>query len=158
MRVVSVLLATGGFLLLAGGVFLLPFALSPYAIQNDVYIGNYVVGPLVLVVGAVGVLGGLLGLSRSRRLRGHRTGVVARALLLAFAGGAALTIAMFLVGGRYHSVGPQAVDWPPYLNLPLLAVAPALCVVVGVIAWKWVPGHATPTDHAHAEGVHGAPR
>ena len=43
-RLAMAFVATGGFALLVGGIFLLPFVLSPYAIQNDVYMGNLFLG------------------------------------------------------------------------------------------------------------------
>lgn len=144
VRVASALLATGAYALLTGGVFLRPFVLSPYAIQNDVYMGNLFLAPPVLLVGLCCVVGGLLVLGRSRGLRGHRGGLLLRAVLLAGLGGAAVAVATFVLGGRYFSEGPSAPNWPPYLTLPLLGAALGIGVIVCVVAWIWTP--AAPAD------------
>ncbi len=152
-RVVSALLATGAFAVLAGGILLLPFALSPYATQNDVYLGNYFLAPVFLVVGAGCFVGGLFGLVRSSGLQGQRGGLLVRALLLALLGGASVALATFLVGGRYTSVGPNAPNWPPYLNTPLLAVAIVLGILVCVVAAIWNGLASTRTERAPTNGA-----
>jgi hypothetical protein len=87
-RLIGALLATGGYALLAGEVLQLPFVLSSYAIQNDVYLGNYCLAPLFVVGGASSVLVGLLHMGRLGAHdpdvhRVHRLGLLAQALLLA---------------------------------------------------------------------------
>lgn len=48
----SSLSALATFTLLSAVVFLSPFALSPYAQQNDVYMGNFFIAPLVFLLGS----------------------------------------------------------------------------------------------------------
>ncbi|HEU0028060.1 MAG TPA: hypothetical protein VFQ25_13175 [Ktedonobacterales bacterium] len=137
LRVASALLAAGGFALLAGAVFLLPFALSPYAIQNDVYMANLFLAPLFILAGGICIVVGLVLLARSRGPRRDAGRVGMRALLLAALGAAAVAAASFLFGGRYESMGPVAISWPPYLNLPLLAFALVVGAVVCILGWIW---------------------
>lgn len=146
------LLATGAFALLAGVVFMMPFALSPYANQNDVYLGNYSCAPVFFVWSVLGVVAGLLRLGRSREeyVREHRLGMIARALLLAIVGAAGVVIATFLLGGRYTSIGPDAPDWPLYLTLPLLAATLGIGIVVGTSAWFWAGGPVARREGANA--------
>ncbi len=151
-RVVSALLAIGAFAVLAGGILLLPFALTPDAIQNDVYMGNLFLAPVFLVVGAGSFVGGLPGLVRSPGLQGQRGGLLTRALLLAVLGGVGVALATFLVGGRYTSVGPNP-NWPPYLNTPLLAVAIVIGILVCVVAAIWNGLASTRTESAPTNGA-----
>lgn len=129
-------LGTGSFAVLVGGEFLLPFAVSPYAIQNDVYMGNLFIGPVFVVVGGIGVLVGLVGLSLTRGLgrRGWWLGL--RALLLAIVGAAIVALATLLFGGRFHSEGPSAPDWPPYLTIPLVGVTLVIGCAVSFLAGR----------------------
>jgi hypothetical protein len=137
LRAATALLATGGFALLAGAVFLLPFALSAYAIQNDVYMSNLFLAPLFILAGGIAVVVGLVLLLRSHAPRRDTGRAGMRALLLAALGAGAVAAASFLFGGRYESAGAVAISWPPYLNLPLLAFALAAGIVVGVLGWIW---------------------
>lgn len=130
--------ALGAFLTLAVGVFLLPFFLSPYAIQNDVYMANLFLAPLFLLAGIVGLLTGAISLYRSARPLGVGQ-VWLRALVIAVVGAGVVTIASWLVGGRFESFPPGSVIWPPYLNGWLLAVVVATGAAVAVAGWLWGP-------------------
>ena len=141
-RTTTVLLASGGFALLTGGLFLLPFVITTTAIQNDVYMGNYLIGPLFLVAGGICLAMGLLSLGMAHA--GHRRILLMRALLLAVAGAVAVAVANLLFGGRYYSVGPSAPDWPPYLTLEILVVAVVVGIAVCVAGWVWGAGTEGP--------------
>jgi hypothetical protein len=134
-------LALSAFLLLTGGVLLLPFALSPNAIQNDVYMANLFLLPL-FVIGSIVFL--LVGVLRNFRVPAERRAPWpwARALLLAVVGAAAVVGASFLVGGQYASVPAGDVYWPPYLNGWLLAVIALIGVAVAVAGWVWGTGES----------------
>ncbi len=80
---VLALLASGGFILLSAVLFLSPFVLSPYAMQNDVYMGNLFLGPPWFLLGAILFLAGAL----IARLRGRRA-PWRQGLLLVGVGGA----------------------------------------------------------------------
>ncbi len=184
--------AAGGFTMLTALIFLSPFALSPYAGQNDVYMGNLLLSPLLFLVGSVLFIVSLAGLGLSPQitvllavadlvppllilyLPGSMLGasmrlgpyaivflallfeaglliilglVIARAhgwqqawlegLLLVGAGSGLMALVYVLFGGRYHSVGPNAPDWPPYLTMPVLGVALGLGLAIFVIGWAW---------------------
>jgi len=130
------LLALGGYFVLAGGIFYLPFALSPNAIQNDVYMTNLFLAP-VFVLGGVLLL--LVGLALFARSPEPQRGRWMRALPPALVGAGVTAVAAFLVGGRYESFPPGSVYWPPYLNGWLLAVTAAVAVGVAVAGWGWTP-------------------
>jgi hypothetical protein len=49
----SALFATAMFLMLSAIVFLTPFMVSPYAQQNDVYMGNLFIAPLLFLLGSI---------------------------------------------------------------------------------------------------------
>src|SRR5579859_5475005 len=93
------LLAAGGLLVLSALVFLSPFALSPNAIQNDVYMGNLFLSPPLLVVGSALCVGSsLLARAQGRSLGWWQ------ALLLAGVGGGLVALLYGSVGGHYSSV------------------------------------------------------
>lgn len=128
--------ALGGFAVLVSGELFLPFALSQYAIQNDVYMSNLFLGPVFAFIGVVGLfIGGLLSLRQSGAYRLGRLWL--RALALAVVGAGVVAIAALLFGGHYESYPPGAVFWPPYLNEALLAFAlvVALLVFLGGLVW-----------------------
>jgi hypothetical protein len=76
-RLAMAFVATGGFTLFGvGRIFLLPFALSPYAIQNDVYMGNLFLGYPLPALGFASTVVGLLILILVPRLR-HQSGGMA---------------------------------------------------------------------------------
>jgi hypothetical protein len=75
---------------------------------------NVFLAPLCILAGGIAVLMGLIPLIHARTA-------------------AAVAAATFLFGGRYESIGPVAIAWPLYLNMPLLAFALAVAVVVGVM-------------------------
>ena len=62
-RAVTVFMALGAFAVLVGADYLLPFALSQNAMQNDMYMPNLFGGVAFLVAGSVSLLVGLLGLA-----------------------------------------------------------------------------------------------
>ncbi len=135
-RFTTATLALSVFLLLTGGVLLLPFALSQNAIQNDVYMSNLFLAPL-FVVASVTLL--LIGVWRIFRISAERRARLpwTRALLIAVVGAGAVAGASFLVGGQYASVPAGAVYWPPYLNGWLLAVIAIIAGAVAIIGWRW---------------------
>jgi hypothetical protein len=125
------LLATGGFIVLSALIFLFPFALSPNAIQNDVYMANLFIGAPLLVIGGMLSAASFLFARGQVRLQGWR-----QALLLSAAGGGLLALLYVFLGGRYSSVGPPA-NWPPYLNEPMLGVTLGLGLAVFITGWIW---------------------
>lgn len=125
------MLAAGGFIVLSAVIFLSPFVLSPYAIQNDVYMANLFIGPPVLVVGGVLVLIGLLVAHFQRRATAWGP-----ALLLIVVAGGLLAVLYALAGGHYVSYGPPT-SWPRYLNEPAMGLTVALSLAVFVAGWIW---------------------
>lgn len=126
------LLATGGFIVLSAVIFLSPFVLSPYAIQNDVYMTNLFIGPLVLLVGGALVLISLLVAYLRRRVIAWR-----QALLLTVVTGGLLAALYALAGGHYVSYGGIATSWPPYLNEPVIGLTVVLALMVFIAGWVW---------------------
>lgn len=160
LRIGFALLATGGFLLLAGAVFLLPFALSPYAIQNDVYGYNLFLAPAMLLLGVVLAVVGFVTVILSRGSPGSMRRVLGRAAMLAVAGAVVITIADFVFGGKFVSYGPSSVYWPPYLTLPLLALTGVLAIAIFVATLAWgrrAPEAPLRTGEAHPDGSGAAP-
>jgi hypothetical protein len=141
LRLIAGFVALGAFTLLAAGVFLSPFALSPNAIQNDVYMTNIFLGPLFALVG-VGCLliGGLLSLWRSRTPGLSRLWL--RALALAVGGAVVVAVAYALFGGRFYSVHADSFYWPPYLNGVMLGVAALMALATFLGGWFWGAGEA----------------
>jgi hypothetical protein len=135
-RVATALLATGGFALLVGGIFLLPFVLSLYPIQNDVYMGNLFLGYPLLAAGCATAFVGLMILILVPRLRHHAWGFGWRATLLAVLGALVVSAADWMIGGRYSSISGN-VWWPPYLTLPIVGIALAVGVVVFFASRAW---------------------
>jgi hypothetical protein len=129
--IVLALLASGGFISLSAVLFLSPFVLSPYAMQNDVYMGNLFLSPPWFLLGAILFLAGLL----IARLQG-RGAPWKQGLLLAGIGGVLLALLYLLVGGHYSSVGPPST-WPPYLNETMMGVTLALAVGEFIVGWGW---------------------
>jgi hypothetical protein len=125
------LLATGGFTMLSAAILLSSFALSPYAIQNDVYLGNLFIGPPLLVIGSLLFVASLL----IARIHG-RSMAWGQGLLLALAGSSLEGLLYMLVGGHYYSVGPPS-NWPPYLNESMMGITLGLGLAVFLIGWVW---------------------
>lgn len=125
------LFASGGFMMLSAMIFFSPFVLSPYAIQNDVYMSNLFLSPPLFLLGGIFVLTGLL----IARLQGRGMSW-GPGLLLTGVGAAFLALLYVLVGGQYSSVGPPA-NWPPYLNEPMMTIALTLGVMEFIIGGGW---------------------
>lgn len=130
------LIALGEFALLVSAVFLTPFVVNQYAIQNDVYMTNLFLSPPIAGLGVIcAAIGTLLVLRTSER---RRIGLIwLRALLVAAVGAGLITLAYELVGGHYQSFGETPFIWPPYLNavtLGLVGLAGLLALVAG---WWW---------------------
>jgi hypothetical protein len=107
------------------------FALSLYAIQNDVYMGNLFIGVPLLVVGGILVLASAV----VARLQAREVSWTAGLVLAAVAGGL-LALLYALFGGHYVSVGPPP-NWPPYLNGTMMIVIPVLDLAVFGAGWVW---------------------
>ncbi|HZC05890.1 MAG TPA: hypothetical protein VE338_09625 [Ktedonobacterales bacterium] len=138
LRVGSGLVALGEFALLTSAVWLSPFAFSPYAIQNDVYMANMFLAPPTALVGVVAAGVGVIFVLRAPERR--RIGLVwVRALLIAAVGAGALALVYELFGGQYHSVGPEPINWPPYLNEVMLSLTPLVGLLVLLAGWWWGP-------------------
>ena len=140
-RLAAAILALGGFALLTSGEFLFPFAFSPYAIQNDVYMANLFLTPPIALLGFILLVAGVIGGVRTAHLRGQRWQWL-RPLAIAALGAAVVAIASPLVGGHYESFPPGLVNWPPYLNEWLLIFAAVVGVAVAVAGWFWGVGVA----------------
>lgn len=135
-RAGAALVALGAYAALISIVFLSPFALSPYAIQNDVYMGNLFLSAPFALAGVVCLAVGALLVLRAPGKR--RMGWLwARSLLVAVVGATLVSIVYALFGGHYQSFGPTPINWPPYLNGALMnaALVVGLLVVLGGIFW-----------------------
>ncbi|HET9111791.1 MAG TPA: hypothetical protein VFN78_13260 [Ktedonobacterales bacterium] len=130
------LIALGEFALLVSAVFLTPFVVNQYAIQNDVYMSNLFLSPPIAMIGVLCAGVGTLLVLRSPQRR--RIGLIwLRALLVAAIGAGLITLAYELVGGHYHPFSETPFIWPPYLNgvtLGLVALAGLLALLAG---WRW---------------------
>lgn len=140
-RVATAVLALGAFALVTSALFLFPFAYSPYAIQNDVYMANLFLAPPIALGGLILLVAGAIGVSRSAHASGRRW-LWRRPLVIAALGAAVVAALSPLVGGRYESYPPGAVYWPPYLNGWLLIVTALVGVAVAVAGWLWGVGVA----------------
>lgn len=67
----------------------------------------------------------------------HRLGIWRRGLMLALGGSGAVALLYLLFGGHYTSTGGVAGSWPPYLTLPIVAVAIGLAAAIFVLGWLW---------------------
>jgi hypothetical protein len=126
------LFAAGSFFALSALVFLSPFVLSSNAIQNDVYMSNLFLSPPLLAIGGALCLGSWLIAKGLGRLLGWWEAVV-----LAVVGGGMLAVLYNPVGGHYSSFGPNLVNWPPYLNGPMLGVEVGLGLAVFLAGLLW---------------------
>ena len=136
MRPAASFLAEGMFALLAAVVFAAPFALSPLASGNDVYMNN---GALMLLLGFVGIVCLACGVILSLVALGLRRtgGIAARGLALALVGAVVIAGAYALFGSRYESYPPGVISWPLYANGALFFVTLAVGAVVAAVAWLW---------------------
>jgi hypothetical protein len=178
------LFAASGFVMLSGLVFLAPFAMGPYAQQNDVYMGNLFMGLPIFVLGSLVFVASLAGLGLSKGMAGllalvwillalvfwlgfswlgiaicsyiadgyaavllavswfaarrhARMALWWRGLLLALLGIGALVVVYTFFGGHYSSIGNTAINWPPYLTMPILGITIGMAVVIVLIGWLW---------------------
>jgi hypothetical protein len=141
-QVATAFLATGAFTFLVGGIFLLPFLLSPYAIQNDVYMGNLFLGYPFMAVGCVGAFVGVLILIMVPDLRHHALRWGSRAVLLAVLGALVVAGANWLLGGQYIGMSGN-IWWPPYLTLPVVGVSLLMGVITVLAGTAWGQPHHT---------------
>lgn len=138
-RAGAALITLGAYAALVCVIYLSPFALTDYAIQNDVYMGNLFLSVPLAVAGVVCMtLGWFIAVRARRRQRmALSMGQVAtRALLVALAGAGALGVVYALFGGQYHSFGPTPISWPPYLSDAVL-VATLLVGLATLLASLW---------------------
>lgn len=140
-RVATALLALGAFALVTSALFLFPFAYSPYAIQNDVYMANLFLAPPIALFGLILLAAGVIGGVRTAHTQGRRW-LWWRPLIIAALGAAVVAAVSPLVGGHYESYPPGAVYWPPYLNGWLLIATAVVGVAVTVAGWFWGVGGA----------------
>jgi hypothetical protein len=133
----AALIAVGAYTILVGIVILLPFALSSYSLQNDVYMTNLFLSPLYFLFGVFCIVAGLVVLRRSRTTRGAALRVGWHTAILAILGAVAVTGTTFLLGGQYVSYGDTPIYWPPYLNSPLILFTLALGVIVAFVGALW---------------------
>jgi hypothetical protein len=139
-RAGAALIALGAFAALVCLIYLSPFALSSYAIQNDVYMGNlFISAPLAVGAIICLVAGWLMALrAPGRQLRDPSMGMLAgRALLVALGGALLVAIAYAPLGGQYHSFGPTPIAWPPYLNAAVMAVTLLVGLAVLLVSLWW---------------------
>jgi hypothetical protein len=111
-------LAAGGFLMIAAVVFLFPFVLSARAHENDVFMTNAFISPLIYLIGSTLAISSLPGLGLSRLL------TVVLAVANPFAPYLAL-VALSSSGPPWYGViGPlSAVDGGLLILLGLAAAA-----------------------------------
>jgi hypothetical protein len=79
----------------------------------------------------------LLAVSWFAARRHARVATWRRGLLLALLGTGSLAVSYVLFGGHYSSVGDTAIDWPPYLTMPILGITTGLAVAVFLTGWIW---------------------
>lgn len=136
VRVGAGLIALGEFALLASVVFLAPFVVSRYAIQNDVYMTNLFLSPLIAMTGALCAGIGTFLVLRSPERR--RIGLIwMRALLVAALGAGLITLIYELFGGHYQSFGETPLSWPPYLNAVTLGISSLAGLLALLAGWWW---------------------
>lgn len=140
-RLTAAILALGAFMLLTSGLFLYPFAFSPYSIQNDVYMANLFLSPPIALGGLILLLIGVISALRAAHTQGRRWQWL-RPLVIAALGTVIVALASPLIGGHYESYPPGAVNWPPYLNESLLIFAGVVGVAVAIVGWFWGVGVA----------------
>lgn len=139
VRAAAALITLGVYAALVCVIYLSPFALTSYAIQNDVYLGNLFLSVPLAVAGVVCMASGWVIVLRARRKLSMELSaglVVSRALLVALAGAVVLGVVYALFGGQYHSFGPTSIFWPPYLNEAVL-VATLLVGLATLMASLW---------------------
>ncbi|HEU5348324.1 MAG TPA: hypothetical protein VFU63_06900 [Ktedonobacterales bacterium] len=112
------LFAASGFLMFCALVLLSPFAVSPYAEQNDVYMGNLFIGLPVFIIGSLLFAISLAGLG----LRPDLTVLVALVSLL-------VGVALWL----------GVIGWSISTHV---YVAGAAALVLLVLSWAIARGHA----------------
>jgi hypothetical protein len=70
--------------------------------------------------------------------RAHdRMNIWVRGLLVALLGSGLMGLLYVLFGGHYTSFGDVAINWPPYLTMPMIGVAIGLAIAIFVIGWIW---------------------
>lgn len=106
--VMSALFMSGAFTMFSAIVLYSPFVISPYAQQNDVYMGNLFIAPIVFLLGSVAFLIG-------------QTGLGLRAIL------AALLALVSLLAIGVFAFGNLAVPIPFY---PAIMVADTLLLLI----------------------------
>ncbi len=130
------LIALGEFALLVSAVFITPFVVNKYAIQNDVYMTNLFLAPPIAGLGVICAGIGTLLVLRSPERR--RIGLIWLRALLVAAVGAGLIIPVYvLLGGHYQSFGETPMIWPPYLNGITLDLAALVGLLTLLAGWWW---------------------
>jgi hypothetical protein len=145
VRAGAALITLGAYAALVCLIFLSPFALTSYAIQNDVYMGNLFLSPPLAVAGVVCIVSGwIITLrARHRQAAGVSVGRVAmRALLVALVGAGVMGVVYALFGGQFRSFGPTPIYWPPYLSGGVL-VATLLVGLAALLASLWWSGRGS---------------
>ncbi|HEX8982815.1 MAG TPA: hypothetical protein VF792_08605 [Ktedonobacterales bacterium] len=136
-RAFTLLLAAGVYVILSGIVFLSPLVLNSTAKQNDVYMSNYFIAPLIIILGVICLLLGSIGLWRAVS-SGRAWGIGRRSVIIA-ALGAVVMLALYLAFGGHYSNAYGVISWPPYMNGASLVIMLVVGVLVLVAIRFWTP-------------------
>lgn len=117
------LLAVSGYIALLSMVFMTPFLLSARAQQNDVFMANLLLSPILYVIGSTAVIAGLHALGLRRSLTG----------LLALGNLAVLVLAAWLIGSISQN-GIRALAIGILVSAGMLLVVSTV-VVGGLHTW-----------------------
>lgn len=60
-----------------------------------------------------------------------------RGMVLAAACAGIVTLAYVLLGGRYYAFGETSSSLPPYLEMPVVAIALGMGALAGALGWVW---------------------
>lgn len=118
----AVALASGGYLMIMGAVFLAPFLMDPRAQQNDVFLTNLFIGPLFLAAGSALFWGSMASL-----------GVGMLALVVSW-----LANLLLVAAATWAASAIGADSIPAWAALTALDV---LFLVAASSAVFWRPGH-----------------
>lgn len=127
VRAFTLLLAAGVYVILSGIVFLSPLVLNSTAIQNDVYMTNLFLAPPIIVLGAICLLAGWIGMWRE--VHAGRANRIGKRPVIIAALGAVVMLALYLAFGGHYSDAYGVISWPPYMNGASLVIM----LIVGVL-------------------------
>lgn len=134
-RIFALVLTVGVYIVLVGLIFLSPFALNSTAIQNDVYMTNLFLSPPIIILGAICLIIGWIGLQRAVNA-GRASGIGMRPMIIATLGAVVMAAGYLAFGGQFMFASGD-VEWPPYMNDMSIVVALVVGALVLVAALFW---------------------